>query len=61
MWEKYDVVATGNAPVGGHYAEAGRISGFGWTNGVFIDFIRRLGLAPAPDGRAAAPATPTAP
>jgi alpha,alpha-trehalase len=43
MWEKYNVVETGANPEVGLY---GSLAGFGWTNGVFIDFVRRLGVAP---------------
>jgi alpha,alpha-trehalase len=41
MWEKYNVVKTGANPEVGLY---GSLAGFGWTNGVFIDFARRLGI-----------------
>jgi alpha,alpha-trehalase len=43
MWEKYNVVQTGANPEVGLY---GSLAGFGWTNGVFIDFVRRLGMTP---------------
>lgn len=39
MWEKYNVVQTGADPEVGLY---GSLAGFGWTNGVFADFVRRL-------------------
>ena len=39
MWEKYNVVAPGAHAEGGVY---GLVTGFGWTNGVFRDFARRL-------------------
>jgi alpha,alpha-trehalase len=39
MWEKYNVVAPGVHAEGGLY---GHVLGFGWTNGVFTDFARRL-------------------
>jgi alpha,alpha-trehalase len=39
MWEKYNVVETGANPEIGLY---GSLAGFGWTNGVFVDFARRL-------------------
>jgi alpha,alpha-trehalase len=42
MWEKYNVVQTGANPEIGLY---GSLAGFGWTNGVFVDFARRLGLS----------------
>lgn len=42
MWEKYNVVKTGANPEAGLY---GSLAGFGWTNGVLVDFARRLGLA----------------
>jgi alpha,alpha-trehalase len=42
MWEKYNVVAMRSAPEGGLY---GSVAGFGWSNAVFADFARRLGLA----------------
>ena len=38
MWEKYNVVEDAN-PEGGLY---GAVTGFGWTNAVFVDFARRL-------------------
>lgn len=41
LWEKYNVVdpaAEGEAGLYGHQ------TGFGWTNGVFVDFVRKLGL-----------------
>lgn len=40
LWEKYDVVnpSDGGAE-GGLY---GHVTGFGWTNGVFVDFARTL-------------------
>jgi alpha,alpha-trehalase len=41
MWEKYNVVHTGANPEVGLY---GSLAGFGWTNGAFIDFARRLGV-----------------
>jgi alpha,alpha-trehalase len=40
MWEKYNVVEVGSPPVDDRY---GSVSGFGWTNAVFLDFQRRLG------------------
>jgi alpha,alpha-trehalase len=40
MWEKYNVVSTGAGAEVGLY---GSLAGFGWTNGVFVDFARRLG------------------
>ncbi len=42
MWEKYNVVDVGARPEGGLY---GSLAGFGWSNAVFVDFARRLGLA----------------
>jgi neutral trehalase len=39
MWEKYNVVQTGDGAEVGLY---GSLAGFGWTNGVFVDFARRL-------------------
>ncbi len=39
MWEKYNVVQTGAGAEVGLY---GSLAGFGWTNGVFVDFARRL-------------------
>lgn len=40
MWEKYNVVEIGQGlEEGGLY---GSIKGFGWSNGVFVDFARRL-------------------
>lgn len=37
LLEKYDVVATARAPGGGEYASQ---HGFGWTNGVLLEFLR---------------------
>lgn len=42
MWEKYNVVRTGTDPEVGLY---GSLAGFGWTNGAFVDFARRLGIS----------------
>lgn len=42
MWEKYNVVDLDARPEGGLY---GSVPGFGWSNGVFVDFARRLGAA----------------
>lgn len=42
MWEKYNVTKSGADPEVGLY---GSLAGFGWTNGVFVDFARRLGQA----------------
>jgi alpha,alpha-trehalase len=39
LWEKYDVV---NPGAGGEEGLYGHVTGFGWTNGVFVDFARRL-------------------
>jgi alpha,alpha-trehalase len=40
FWEKYDVVAPDAARAeGGVY---GMVKGFGWSNAVFVDFVRRL-------------------
>ena len=39
MLEKYNVADPHRAPEGGHY---GLVEGFGWTNGVFVDFARTL-------------------
>ena len=39
LWEKYNVVETARPTEGGLY---GTVAGFGWTNGVFKDFARRL-------------------
>jgi len=38
LWEKYNVVRPGANAEGGLY---GQVRGFGWTNGVFVDFIQR--------------------
>ncbi|MBI1280972.1 MAG: alpha,alpha-trehalase [Anaerolineaceae bacterium] len=40
MWEKYNVVQIGGKEEGGLY---GSVRGFGWSNGVFMNFFRRLG------------------
>ena len=45
MWEKYNVVQASERSEGGLY---GKVTGFGWTNGVFVDFARRLALPEAP-------------
>ena len=45
MWEKYNVVGGAEQVEGGLY---GTVTGFGWTNGVFADFARRLALPQAP-------------
>lgn len=42
MWEKYNVTQTGANPEVGLY---GSLAGFGWTNGVFLDFAQRLEAA----------------
>ena len=39
LWEKYNVTQIGVEGEGGLY---GSLRGFGWTNGVFADFARRL-------------------
>lgn len=39
LWEKYDVVNPGS---GGEEGLYGHVTGFGWTNGVFVDFARKL-------------------
>ncbi|MEP6985567.1 MAG: trehalase family glycosidase [Chloroflexota bacterium] len=39
MWEKYNVVQIGGKEEGGLY---GSVRGFGWSNGVFVDFARKL-------------------
>lgn len=38
LWEKYNVVRPGADAEGGLY---GQVRGFGWTNGVFVDFIQQ--------------------
>ncbi len=40
MWEKYNVVETGGELEEGVY---GSVKGFGWSNGVFVDFVKQLG------------------
>lgn len=40
LWEKYNVVTPDQPVEGGLY---GQVPGFGWTNGVFLDFTRRAG------------------
>ncbi len=42
LWEKYNVVTRGGREEEGLY---GSVPGFGWSNGVFVDFARRLGDA----------------
>ena len=44
LWEKYDVVEPGGLGEEGLY---GHVTGFGWTNGVFVDFVRALERARA--------------
>ena len=39
FWEKYDVAKPGSDGEAGLY---GHQTGFGWTNGVFVDFARKL-------------------
>jgi alpha,alpha-trehalase len=39
LWEKYNVVDPESEGEAGLY---GHVSGFGWTNGVFVDFARKL-------------------
>ncbi len=39
MWEKYNVIEIDKIPEEGLY---GSVSGFGWSNSVFVDFARRL-------------------
>jgi alpha,alpha-trehalase len=41
LLEKYNVANTALKPECGYY---GLVEGFGWTNAVFVDFARRLGL-----------------
>ena len=40
MWEKYNVVEIGGKEEGGLY---GSVRGFGWSNGVFMNFFHKLG------------------
>jgi alpha,alpha-trehalase len=42
MWEKYNVVDVSTQPESGLY---GSLAGFGWTNGVFVDFARKISLS----------------
>ncbi|HEY9786964.1 MAG TPA: trehalase family glycosidase [Candidatus Obscuribacterales bacterium] len=42
MWEKYNVVETDKVPEGGVY---GSVSGFAWSNAVFVDFIKKIRAA----------------
>jgi alpha,alpha-trehalase len=44
LWEKYNVVDPDAEGEAGFY---GHVTGFGWTNGVFVDFARKL--APPPE------------
>lgn len=44
LWEKYNVVDVTVQPESGLY---GSVPGFGWSNAVFADFTRHLGVAPA--------------
>ncbi|MBA4064336.1 MAG: alpha,alpha-trehalase [Isosphaera sp.] len=43
LLEKYNVAEPAAKPESGYY---GLVEGFGWTNGVLVDFARRLGLMP---------------
>jgi alpha,alpha-trehalase len=43
LLEKYNVAEPAAKPESGYY---GLVEGFGWTNAVFVDFARRLGLTP---------------
>ena len=52
MWEKYNVVEVGVRPESGLY---GTVPGFGWSNAVFADFARLLGVSAATGGAAVAP------
>ncbi|MGH2442265.1 MAG: trehalase family glycosidase, partial [Chloroflexota bacterium] len=45
MWEKYNVVTAGGAVEEGLY---GSIKGFGWSNGVFVDFVSNARKPPRP-------------
>lgn len=50
MWEKYNVVTPEMVPEGGLY---GSVAGFGWSNAVFVDFVRKLsGHVAMPDEEA---------
>ena len=48
LWEKYNVAEVGGPPAGGLYDGEGNVHpfgsvpGFGWSNGVFVDFEQRL-------------------
>jgi alpha,alpha-trehalase len=44
MIEKYNAVAPGLAGYGGEYTTQ---VGFGWTNGVMLDFLQQFGWNPA--------------
>jgi len=58
MWEKYNVVDPHQFPEDGLY---GSISGFGWTNAVYVDFHRKLSeAAPEAESIAAFAASPVA-
>src|SRR5690606_34239883 len=39
LWEKYNVVDPDAEAEAGLY---GHVTGFGWTNGVLVDFVRKL-------------------
>jgi alpha,alpha-trehalase len=45
MWEKYNVINTVVSPEEGLY---GSVTGFGWSNAVFVDFVRHLSRAREP-------------
>ncbi len=47
LWEKYDVVNPGNPGEAGLY---GHVTGFGWTNGVLVDFAHKLNAASQTEG-----------
>ena len=46
MWEKYNVIEIDTIPEEGLY---GSVSGFGWSNSVFVDFVRLLDQIDADD------------
>jgi len=52
MFEKYDVTCNGCAGSGGEYEV---VIGFGWSNGVVLDFLKmygdRLTIGDAPEGQ----------
>lgn len=56
FWEKYNVVEPEKVPENGLY---GSIAGFGWTNAIFIDFLKKLRSQKGSSGEFVVSETPT--